>query len=442
MAAKTWDQFWVLLENSKDLSGGQGTVRKVFNATSELTGALKQIHSAHLDDTERRCRMAREVLALERIRGGGIPEVFDHNMEHVEDLDVSLYLVTRWIDGWTLQRLAGGRPQPIEEALRITRYLAATLNRCHNAGVLHRDIKPENVVIDQETGLPVLVDFGLAWSQPQDENTDSLTSVGQELGNRFFRLPDLSAGQEKHDARTDVTFLVGILFFLLTGVAPRQLIDPRGLPPHEALANRFPENVVTDERWQLIRRIFRVGFQTSIEHRFQSASDLIQRLDEIIYPREGETKLVNYQPEVDAIRELLQSTIAESMRQIEESIYSVSRKLLQQVSVMANEVGLGISTGDHIDFGHYALCHFSLHVPRRGISSEKLSHRVELEGPARALVAASYQLGQGSESKSVIYYRGPAADTERLEEEVLGHVDEMFKIVAADLRERLEKAIT
>lgn len=108
---------------------------------------------------------------------------------------------------------------------------------------------------------------------------------------------------------------------------------------------------------------------------------------------------------------------------------------------MANEVELGVSTGDHISIGHYVVCHFSLHVPRRGISSQHLFHRVELEGPARALVVASYQLGQGSENEPVIYYRGPAADIERLEEEVLSHAEEMFRIIAVDLRERLEQVV-
>jgi len=43
-------------------------------------------------------------------------------------------------------------------------------------------------------------------------------------------------------------------------------------------------------------------------------------------------------------------------------------------------------------------------------------------------------------NNTVTYYRGPAADIDRIEEEVLNHAPEMFQIVAKDLRARLEQA--
>jgi serine/threonine protein kinase len=438
MFQKPWSRFWNPVEGEKTLSGGQGTVIKVCHQIDGCYGALKEIHPSYLRNAERRQRMAREVLALERMEGQGVPEVLDHNMDRVKELEIPLYTVTRWIEGQTLQQFAGGKPKSIEEALRITRSLAVALARCHEAGVLHRDIKPDNIILDQQEGSPKLVDFGIAWVSPQnDEKTEFRTRIGQELGNRFLRLPDLAAGQRKQDARTDLTFLVGILLFLLTGVAPRVLIDPNGLPPHEALSVRFPESVLTDTRWRQLRRVFQVGFQPSIDQRFQTVTDLVQRIDEILLPGEEEAERADYQGQVEAIQELLESAIAKSIEQIEDALYSTSKNLLQRVGVMASDTGLGVSTGDHIGIGHYVECHFSLHVPRRGISSEVLRHRIELEGSARSFVSASYRF----EQEEVVYYRGPAADAERLEEEVLRQADQMFKIVTEDLRQKLESAL-
>jgi serine/threonine protein kinase len=435
--SQTWEQFWKPDEAVREVSGGQGTVTKVTSLASNSIGALKRIHTSHLGNSERRRRMAREVLALEKLHGEGVPQVLDHNMSEVENLAVPLYLVTRWIDGPSLQQIAGGKPCRVEEALKITRQLAVTLDSCHQYGVVHRDIKPDNIIIESESEAAVLVDFGLAWSH-FDEGADPLTSMGQELGNRFFRLPDLSAGQEKRDPRTDVTFLVGILLFLLTGAAPRVLIDLTGRPPHEALSNRIPADVLSHPSWKLIRRIFRVGFQPSIDQRFQSVNDLLERLSEAMAQREV-AQPPNYEQELEAIRSLLTSTSAEAMRQIEDSIYSVTSKLLERIRAISEGSELGVSTGDHRVLGEYAQCHFLLHVPGRGINSDGLFHRVKLEKPNRSFVSASYWLGQETGDNAVTYYRGPAADIERLEEEVLIHAEDMFQIVAKDLRARLEK---
>jgi serine/threonine protein kinase len=438
MLEKPWSHSWVPLEGAKARSGGQGTVIKVRHRIDGSVGAVKEIHPSHLKKRERRQRMAREVLALERMEGQGVPEVLDHNMDCVKESEIPLYIVTRWIEGQTLQQFAGGKPRPIEEALGITRNLAVTLARCHKAGILHRDIKPDNIILEQQGRGVKLVDFGIAWISPQDdEKAEFYTRDGQELGNRFLRLPDLAAGQRQRDARTDVTFLVGILFFLLTGMAPRVLINQDGLAPHEGLSHRLPESVLTDNRWHQLERIFRVGFQPSINQRFQTADDLIQRIDEILLPREKGAEPAGYQPEVEEIQRLLQSTIAKSMQQIERSLYSTSKKLLQYIGVMAKDASLGVSTGDQIGFGRYALCHFSLHIPGRGISSEVLTHRIELEGSARSSVRASYQFGQ----EEVTYYLGPAADTDRLEEEVLGQAGRLFKVVAENLRKQLENVL-
>jgi hypothetical protein len=59
--------------------------------------------------------MAREVVALLQVAGDGIPRVLDHNMDEVEDTQVSLYFVADWVEGRTLTQVIGGRPQPLNE---------------------------------------------------------------------------------------------------------------------------------------------------------------------------------------------------------------------------------------------------------------------------------------------------------------------------------------
>lgn len=50
---------------------------------------------------------------------------------------------------------------PLHRALTIVMQVARGLQAVHQAGVLHRDIKPDNVLIEEGSGRPVLIDFGL-----------------------------------------------------------------------------------------------------------------------------------------------------------------------------------------------------------------------------------------------------------------------------------------
>ena len=98
---------------------------------------------------------------------------------------------------------------------------------------MHRDVKPDNIILaDDDPGRPVLLDFGLSFRKGSD--IDFETEHGQEVGNRFLRLAELSAGSFlKHDERSDLSFAAGILFYLLTGEPPYILQDANGRLPHQ-----------------------------------------------------------------------------------------------------------------------------------------------------------------------------------------------------------------
>lgn len=438
---------WSPVEEAKTRAGGQGTVRKVRHHADGRVGALKELHPDLLRDTERRQRMAREVLALQQVQGEGIPTVLDHNMDFASEIGVPLYFVSRWIAGPTLQQYAGGRPCSIDEALKVTRDLATIVSRCHGVGVYHRDIKPDNVIIDQTTLTPILVDFGTAWAKAEPIDAQLQTEIGQELGNRFLRIPDLAAGRERRDPRADITLLVGILFFVLTGRTPRVLVDENMRPPHETMSDAFPEAVKSDSRWPLVRRIFHIGFQPDVNQRFQTADDLIERINEVLIPAEHEEPATGYQDELTALNELLGSAMAREMQQIERSMLQASRKLEDRLEAMANANGLMsrhlagratvIAGGQAIEF-HYGLCRREAWNPEASVT-----HRVELVGENRSYVQATYhinaQVGAVCETGHYrgTYYRGPAADTERLEEELMARAEEIFGQAVDVLRRKL-----
>jgi serine/threonine protein kinase len=45
--------------------------------------------------------------------------------------------------------------------------LLKSIEFCHRHGVIHRDIKPENLLIDEDTNILKLCDFGFARTLPK-----------------------------------------------------------------------------------------------------------------------------------------------------------------------------------------------------------------------------------------------------------------------------------
>jgi serine/threonine-protein kinase len=104
--------------------------------------------------------------------------------------------------------------------------VAKGLTAVHSAGIVHRDVKPGNVVIEEETGRPVLVDFGLARSIERG-NGKARSTVG--AGTPWYMAPEQADDDEEAFAispRTDVYALACTAFELLTARPPFDSTDP------------------------------------------------------------------------------------------------------------------------------------------------------------------------------------------------------------------------
>ncbi len=143
--------------------------------------------------------------------------------------------------------------------------------------------------------------------------------------------------------------------------------------------------------------------------------------------------------------------MTQSMQRIEQSMLRASRKLEDKLEAMARENRLMsrhlagrarvISGGQAVEF-HYGLCRSEAWDPEASVT-----HRVELIGQNRSYVKATYRIdakvGDGREygHHGRTYYRGPAADTERLEEELVVHAEEIFGRALGILRQKLTAAV-
>ncbi|MGE0712410.1 MAG: protein kinase [Planctomycetota bacterium] len=201
--------------------GGQGVVLKAKHTKLETLAAIKVIYDTD-EDSLRRFRQ--EAMTLARLRHPNLLTVPDYG-----DLpNGSAYMVMEYVQGQDLRDVVryGGRPA-LPWVADVLGVVADALHFCHENGVIHRDVKPQNILIERETGRPLLVDFGLikrdrlklAWAS-RDEG--SLSAEGELLGTPAYMPPEQAdpAAFGEVTPRTDVYALGATLYFLLTGEAP------------------------------------------------------------------------------------------------------------------------------------------------------------------------------------------------------------------------------
>ena len=95
--------------------------------------------------------------------------------------------------------------------------LADALDYAHRQGVVHRDIKPDNVLVDDESGRPMLTDFGVAKSKAFGP---TLTEIGVALGTPHYMSPEQASGELDIDGRSDLYSLGVMAYQMITGRLP------------------------------------------------------------------------------------------------------------------------------------------------------------------------------------------------------------------------------
>ncbi|MBY4954577.1 protein kinase [Pantoea sp. DY-17] len=305
-------------------AGGQGEGFKVKNKNSGELAFLKVIKSSK--DKERRARFFLEASAFHAIKSEGVPRLIESNAHQHEDLSFTPYIVTEFLAGKTLSnwRDIQSCVEP-DVAVASTMKLAEIVMKCHSVRVIHRDIKPDNIILlDDRPECPYLIDFGLNYHDYTDR--DLMTSVGQEVGNRFLRLPELSAGSlDKQDPRSDLAFTAGILFYLITGSHPDVLLDGRNRMPHqrEELTDQFRKMNASHKKNMMA--FFDNCFAYQPEKRYPNMEFFINKLDQILLPEKVSTSVKDDFNKIQSLLTLpAEKQKAESLKAMKEASNQVA----------------------------------------------------------------------------------------------------------------------
>ena len=258
---------------------------------------------------ERRARFFREASAYHTIRGPGIPRLIESNAHHWENTGIEPYIATTFIEGPTLRTWREAQDRfELSTAIETTKKLLAILSACHAGGVVHRDVKPDNIILaDGDPGSPVLLDFGLSYHEI--EGVAFATEHGQEVGNRFLRLPELSAGSPlKQDPRSDLSFVAGILFYMLTRRNPDVLQDAEGRLPHQRQDTHATIRREAGPGLTRLLALFDTAFAPQIADRFTNADVMLEKLEGVMTPR------VDGRSEEDLLRDIRETMDTQAAR--------------------------------------------------------------------------------------------------------------------------------
>ncbi|KQN88861.1 protein kinase [Sphingomonas sp. Leaf67] len=276
--AARWRERWSVVENL--VGGGQGDAFRARRTADGRNGFLKVLKARTVP--ERRSRFFREASAYDSFAVDGIPRLIESNAHRHGDLAFDSYIVTEFVSGPTLTAWRASAAPSLEDAVAVTRRILRILRDCHGQGCVHRDVKPDNVILqDGDPGRACLLDFGLSYHKAAEP--DFRTEDGQEVGNRFLRLPELSAGSVlKQDPRSDLSFAGGILFFLIVGSHPDVLQDAEGRLPHQRRPALAALQTAAGPRLARLVAFFDNAFEPVLAARFSNAGAMLDALDRLM----------------------------------------------------------------------------------------------------------------------------------------------------------------
>ncbi|MBK8986000.1 MAG: protein kinase [Chloroflexi bacterium] len=262
--------------------GGMADVYQAFDVQLQRKVALKVMLAQLSADSQFVERFRREAQTVARLEHPNIIQVFGIGLTP----DQRPYIAMPFIEGGSLRETLEllkkrGSLLPTTQALAIVRQMADALRVAHAADIIHRDIKPSNILLRPD-GTPMLVDLGIAAVQ----SAPKLTQTGTLIGTPSYMSPEQARG-ERLDGRSDLYSLGVILYEMLAGRRPFEAEDPLAVLHKHVYEEPIPLEQIRQDLTPHTRYVVQAAMQKTPMHRFQTAADMINAIDQAIEAEGG-----------------------------------------------------------------------------------------------------------------------------------------------------------
>ena len=261
--------------------GGMGVVWRAHDQKLGRDVAVKVLREQFMGDRDRRTRFKREAKAIAALNHPNIVTI--HAVEEVEELCL---IIMEFVQGEALIKHIPGPGLALNHFLELAIPLADALSSAHECGIIHCDLKPSNILLSK-SGVPKILDFGLARVRAQETALDllqssdtTITSVAQLAGTVSYMSPE-QLRCEPLDHRSDIFSLGIVLYEMATGQRPFQ-----GKTAADVVASILKDTpVAVDElrpdfpHW--LELIIRQCLEKNTRQRMQSALDLRNELEQL-----------------------------------------------------------------------------------------------------------------------------------------------------------------
>jgi serine/threonine protein kinase len=214
--------------------GGMGVVYKARHREQNIMVALKVLLSGEFASPKMLARFKEEAHTVQKLDHPNVVPVFD-----VGEIEGVHYFTMKFVEGDLFQGLLKGKGLAARRGAEILRDVARGAHHAHEHGIVHRDLKPANVIVERETGVPFIMDFGLAKDLEEDKG---LSKSGVAIGTPYYMPPEQAQGKHREiDRRSDVYALGAMLYEVLARRVPfnaesqtillRKIVEEDPVPP-------------------------------------------------------------------------------------------------------------------------------------------------------------------------------------------------------------------
>lgn len=260
---------------------GHGTFARVYRAYHRKTGdikAVKVLRQRYSTDLVQREQFMREARMVMKLRHPNIVPIHE-----VEEDKGRIYMVMDFVEGQNLREYVRAHHRlNYLVALKIVRDIAAGLAYAAQMNITHRDLKLSNVLLSTK-GQAKLVDFGLA-------SINDANDPDEKGGPRSIDYAGLerTTGVRRNDARSDIYFLGGMLYQMVSGVPPLYETKDR---IKRLSAQRYQEvrsiNQIVPEIPHRVASLIGRMMDLDPEKRIQTPAQVVQEAEGVIQAIEG-----------------------------------------------------------------------------------------------------------------------------------------------------------